>query len=424
MHRPGRRAASGAAEDGGVSRPSSGRGIVRSGLIAVLVLALLAGGWGAALVFQSPAQVAAQAKAPPPGPVTAVVQRGDLSRAITAKAIVSREQHYDVPLLASESRAVVTRAVRSPGDALHEGDLVTEVNGRPRFALGGDFPFYRALAVGSSGPDVEQLQRALARAGHAIAVDGRFGRATAEAITRLYRTAGYEPPLQTASQSSPSEGTPGETTAKDGASTAAQAAPVLSVPFSDLLVFRSLPAFVAAAPTVGLVLTASTVVGVVAGRIVADADVDAATAREIRARMKVTLQGPIGEPVDGAVDSIDVAEAEAGAEADAPSGTQGASTGGESWTARFVFDADPPPDWLGKEVLASVIVRLVASDSLIVPTVAVVSGGDHDPHVLKRAAGGGFTRVDVKELGTLSGRSGVVPVADGMLKAGDIVKVD
>lgn len=53
-----------------------------------------------------------------------------------------------------------------PGEALRSGDAVAVIDGVRRVALATPDPLYRALAAGDSGPDVEQLNRALLALGY------------------------------------------------------------------------------------------------------------------------------------------------------------------------------------------------------------------------------------------------------------------
>ena len=76
---------------------------------------------------------------------------------------------------------------------MREGEVVLEVSGRPVFVLSGAIPMYRDIAPGAEGPDVTQLQEALARVGHPPGTSGVFDRATQKALASVYGEAGYRP---------------------------------------------------------------------------------------------------------------------------------------------------------------------------------------------------------------------------------------
>src|SRR5690606_29242172 len=85
----------------------------------------------------------------------------------------------------------VTRAP-TPGRRLVEGDVLMQVSGRPVMVLRGSVPMYRTIGPGSSGDDVKQLQKALTRLGFSTGgVTGTYGRGTASAVSRWYRSKGY-----------------------------------------------------------------------------------------------------------------------------------------------------------------------------------------------------------------------------------------
>ncbi|MFP3466205.1 peptidoglycan-binding protein [Leifsonia sp. SIMBA_070] len=380
--------------------------------------------------------MAASKKAPAPGAVTAVVSRGDLLRTVSTKVSIVQENRYAIPLVAGAPREVVTGMGLSVGESLGEGALIAEVNGRPRFAFSGSFPFYRDMRFGDTGPDVRQLQEGLSRAGLSVGVDGRFGAGTEAAVSHLYAVAGYEPNREDATGSPTpraDEPDPGDKTASGPEANQAPALTVpqtrLTVPAADLLVFASLPAVATSIPRVGAVLTESSEVTVASGRVVAETTVDAASAGQLKEGMSATVDGLAPEKVNATVASISPPSV-------TPQGTDAIPTdgsrpedrsptsgGGEQWTVRLIFASDPSTTWLGKDALAVVTILASATDSLLVPTSAVITTGHGKPYVLKSGTGGSFARVEVVETGSLSGRSAISPVVGGELKPGDAVKV-
>lgn len=150
----------------------------------------------AAQTMRTPAQVAAEADAPEPGPITAPVERRTLTNEVITRGTVVYDEPVAIELTAAPDRdrqTVVTR-VPEPGDTVEEGDVAVEVAGRPILVLQGELPAYRDLRPGSSGDDVAQLQAALNRLGYDVGeVDGVFGPATEAGLEAWYADVGYEP---------------------------------------------------------------------------------------------------------------------------------------------------------------------------------------------------------------------------------------
>lgn len=388
--------------------------------IAIGVVVLLGAGWGAAMAFQSPSQVAARTVAPPPNAVTAAVTRGDLARTVSLKATVQREHQFAVAFVAGgDQREVVTRVALAPGAELQPAAVAAEINGRPRFAIPGAFPFYRSMTIGDTGPDVKQLQLALAVAGYAVNADGRFGAESADALKRLYTTAGYSIPVASEPQQTPPlTPVPG---VEGGEQPPTTQTPALSVPASEFLVFPTLPALLTSTPPVGSLLNDSSAVTISTGTLIAAGEVDAATALMLKPGMKATVQGPDGSPVAATLNTVD--EAAAPNKPAATASTDLPANRDTNWTARLAFSQPPPPAWLGVEILGVITINVAATDSLIVPSIAVVSAGEGNPHVLKQLPNGTFKRIPVKEVGLLAGRSAITPNVKDDLQSGDLVKV-
>jgi peptidoglycan hydrolase-like protein with peptidoglycan-binding domain len=173
---------------------------VRKQRLALVVLVALLGtaaiGWAAAQEIRSPAQVAAEAAAPAPSPITVPVERRTLSTKVIVRGTVRFGGRRSVELATSphdQGSGVVTDPPRL-NDRLEAGDVALMVDGRPVFVLPGSVSMHRDLRIGSRGPDVAQLEAALANAGHPPGrVDGVFDRATQGAVAAFYITRTYEP---------------------------------------------------------------------------------------------------------------------------------------------------------------------------------------------------------------------------------------
>lgn len=170
--------------------------VVGVGLVAAVLVAVST--WVvAAQVLQSPAEVAAQAEAPEPGPVTAPVERRTLEAEVIVRGTVRFDEPIEISLLgapAVDGEAVATWLPEEDAQVA-DGDVLLEASGRPVFAVEGALPAYRDLRPGMSGDDVEQLQESLARLGYDPGdIDGSFGAATETALSEWYEDAGYEAP--------------------------------------------------------------------------------------------------------------------------------------------------------------------------------------------------------------------------------------
>ncbi|RLP97819.1 peptidoglycan-binding domain-containing protein [Micromonospora sp. CV4] len=163
-------------------------------------------GWWFGRSVESPSDVARHAAAPAVGPVTVPVERRVVATSVVVRGTLgfAEPQALTVDADLGDGRLgklVVTGAVPRAGTALDEGDVALQVSGRPVIVLDGVIPMYRALAQGSSGPDVRQLERALARLGHLTATpDDTYDSRTSTAVDRLYRAVGYAPVAPSAEQ--------------------------------------------------------------------------------------------------------------------------------------------------------------------------------------------------------------------------------
>ena len=133
-----------------------------------------------------------------PSVIVAVEQRSLGGGRTEVPGVVSEGVEDDV-VSDGDVASVVTGAGKAVGDTLMPGQVLAEISGRPLVALPLPFPMYRDLLPGSSGADVEAVQRALAGLGlYAARVDGAYGPETADAITALYAGAGVAPPAPAA----------------------------------------------------------------------------------------------------------------------------------------------------------------------------------------------------------------------------------
>ena len=407
------------------------RRVVAGAIVGTVLVGGLVGGWFAAASFQSPVQVAANAAPPPAGEIVAEVTLGALAEQITARSEIVRESAASVAVVpAGEGASVVTAVGVPSGSELVAGGVAIEVNGRPVIATTGAFPYYRDLVEGSSGPDVEQLQRFLMSQGYDVGGVGEFGPRTAQAVRRLYTDIGYEPTMQEApAQESETPGqnappnpdavTPGGSVA-DAATGGSNAPPsttprqLVVVPRSELVVTGTLPAVVGSTPQVGDVLTeenATIVLG--QGAIVARTKVAVSVLPVLAEGMSAVLTGPDGTTLEGTLGAIPAAPTATGEEA-APVEVD----------VPLVTSVPVGEGWLGANVLTTITVTAVAQEALRVPSRAVALRSDGTAVVQQRTSDGTFREVEVRELGRLGGTSAVEPLAADALAVGDEVRVE
>jgi peptidoglycan hydrolase-like protein with peptidoglycan-binding domain len=169
-------------------------------LVLGVAVLLAVGAWLAGRQVRSPAQVAAETAPPDPSAITVPVERRVLTSEVIGRGTVRYGSPQSVVLATSEvkqagagSEAIVTTPPRR-GSAIGEGEVVMSASGRPVFVLIGAQPSHRDLGPGVRGPDVEQLESALARLGFAPGpIDGRYDGATGAAVAAWYRQGGWEP---------------------------------------------------------------------------------------------------------------------------------------------------------------------------------------------------------------------------------------
>lgn len=174
---------------------------MRRGLRVVVVLVVVSAaaglGWVAGQRVKSPDQVAFEAEPPTPSLITVEVQLVELS----ADVIVRADVGYDDPVSLELSGALgglpavlVVTAAPERGAEIVEGSVAIEISGRPVFLLQGEIPVFRDLRPKGVGPDVLQLEEALARLGFFDGEpDQEWDLATAAGVAAWYESHGYEP---------------------------------------------------------------------------------------------------------------------------------------------------------------------------------------------------------------------------------------
>ena len=205
--------------DGGGRQAARGSRLTRRRRVLLgvgIAAALLAvGGLIGASFVKSPQQLAADSAAPPPTVTTAPVVSQVLTSSVQMRGVVYPSTQYDVyataPSSGSSSSAggsasgtgssaagpvYISKLKVAAGDTITNGEQLAELDGEPLFALTGTVPAWRDLTPGESGPDVTELQKALASIGYYDNGDtpGYFGSATEYAVSLYYEHLGYTAP--------------------------------------------------------------------------------------------------------------------------------------------------------------------------------------------------------------------------------------
>ncbi len=172
----------------------------RSRALSVLVILALLLGVAAGMVargFISPAQVAANARAPKASLITARVRYGVLSVPVNIRANVGDGNPVQVnaPSDLNGSLAVVTSVNVRAGQRVSQGQLLLTVAERPVFLFGGGIPVFREMSPGMRGADIAELQAGLQAAGYGVGSDasGVYGPGTAAAVAAIYKANGVRP---------------------------------------------------------------------------------------------------------------------------------------------------------------------------------------------------------------------------------------
>jgi len=395
---------------------------------------LAAGGLIGAAFVKSPQQLAADTAPPRPTVTTAKVVSRVLTSSVQMRGVVYPSTQYDVYPSAPESASAsstgqagatgvgassavyISKLDVAAGETIKNGKQLAAIDGEPLFALRGTVPAWRDLTPGESGPDVAELQRALASLGYYDDGDipGYFGAATQYAVSLYYEHLGYTPP------------------ATGG------------VPETDVVFLASLPATVVAvngaagdqpgqpfleiAPRGSLTLTGELPPGY-AGQVKSGLKVaiyDEVTG--IRARGTVadigtaTTTAPVGAVVNIGTPA---ASASAGSAAGGSAGSNGAAGAGATPFIPLVVRPSKPlaAALNGENVLVTVDTGQTEGPVLTVPVAAIVTTASGKSYVTVVGAGGRHADVTVTPGISENGYVQVTPAKPSSLAAGDRVVV-
>lgn len=160
------------------------------------VIAAAGAGWIGGRQIKSPSEVASRTAPPAPSVIVAPVEKRALASEVVVRGTVRYGAPQAVTLATSAMKKAQDTVTAAPtkGAELVEGDVAMAASARPVFVLRGDKPNYRDIGPGSSGTDVEQLEKALVRLGFDPGpVDGTYDGRTATAVAAMYAGAGWAP---------------------------------------------------------------------------------------------------------------------------------------------------------------------------------------------------------------------------------------
>ena len=412
--------------------------------------ALLAiGGLIGSSFVKSPQQIAADTAAPPPTVTTAKVVSQVLTSSVQMRGVVYPATQYDVYPSAPESDAgasdtggagggatgggsagavYISRLDVAAGRTISNGEKLAEIDGEPLFALAGRVPAWRDITPGESGPDVAELQKALAALGYYDGGDtpGLFGTATEDAVAAYYERFGYTPPATGGVPLTdviflPS--LPAKVIAVNGAKGQQPGQPFLELAArGSLALTGELPPTYAGQVKTGLkVKIFDEVTGIHATGTVADVGTPTA----------ITPVGAIVNVGGGSTSVGSAGSTGAGSTGSSASGTSGSSSsgnpatpGGTPFIPLTVSPSTPLPAALnGENVLVTVATGRTEGPVLTVPVAAIVTTGSGTSYVTVAGAGGKQSQVAVTPGISENGYVQVTPVKAGKLATGDSVVV-
>ncbi|MGH3163354.1 MAG: peptidoglycan-binding domain-containing protein, partial [Streptosporangiaceae bacterium] len=187
--------------------------------VGIAAALLAVGGLIGASFVKSPQQLAADTAAPPATVTTAAVVSQILTSSVEMRGVIYPATEYDVYPSAPSSAGsaggsaggsasggsggssgggspapvYISKLDVAAGGTVRNGEQLAELDGEPLFALTGPVPAWRDLTPGETGPDVAELQQALASLGYYDDGDtaGYYGPATEYAVTLYYEHLGY-----------------------------------------------------------------------------------------------------------------------------------------------------------------------------------------------------------------------------------------
>jgi peptidoglycan hydrolase-like protein with peptidoglycan-binding domain len=327
----------------------------------------------------------------------------------------------------------ISRLDVAAGKTISNGEKLAEIDGEPLFALAGHVPAWRDITPGESGPDVAELQRALASLGYYQGGDtpGLFGAATQDAVSLYYEHLGYPPPATGGVPMTdviflPS--LPAKVVAVNGAKGQQPGQPFLELAARGSLALTGelAPAYAAQVKPGLKVKIYDEVTGIHAAGTVTDlgtATTLAPTGTIVDVGGGSSAVGSAGSTGSGSTGAESTGSASAGT---AGSGNSGGTTspGATAFIPLTVHPSKPLPAALnGENVLVTVETGQTEGPVLTVPVAAIVTTASGTSYVTVAGTHGKKTQVPVTPGISENGYVQVTPATAGKLAAGDRVVV-
>jgi peptidoglycan hydrolase-like protein with peptidoglycan-binding domain len=328
----------------------------------------------------------------------------------------------------SSGPVYISRLDVAAGGTISNGEKLAEIDGEPLFALAGRVPAWRDITPGESGPDVAELQRALASLGYYQGGDtpGFFGAGTQDAVSAYYEHLGYPLPATGGVPMTdviflPSM--PAKVVAVNGAKGQQPGQPFLELAArGSLALTGELPPAYAAQVKPGLkVKIFDEVTGVHA----------AGTVTDVGTATTITPVGAIVDVGGGSAAAGSTGSSGSGSTSSASTGTAGSggsgsgtNPGATAFIPLAVHPSKPLPAALnGENVLVTVETGQTEGPVLTVPVAAIVTTASGTSYVTVAGAHGHRTQIPVTPGISENGYVQVTPVTAGKLAAGDRVVV-
>jgi peptidoglycan hydrolase-like protein with peptidoglycan-binding domain len=372
-------------------------------LLVVIGLAVIAavGGLLISTTIKSPAQQAAETKAPGPTRLTVPVQYTVIRNTVQADGLISKPPQ--ISSLSSggggggggggNAQQVVTKIFQPEGSFVGLGNVIIEVAGRPFFVLQGTVPAYRDMAPGESGSDIAQLQAGLEALGFSVGGDasGVYGAGTSAAVAAFYQSVGYSAPPAPSGSKGHRE---------------------VEVPLSEIMFVPRFPAqVIKLGGHVGSVVSGSLVTFSLGSPSV-KGQLNPAFGSLVRAGMRVTIT------TQGSPATVHARIASVTPKAQ----TSKSISGGLYYPMRIKLHRGLPRSMgPGQNVILSIQAAQSSGPMLAVPEAALFAGQDGKDYVSKATGPNTATRVQVMVVTEGDGLIGIRPDPATALKAGDRV---
>ncbi|MCW2914698.1 MAG: hypothetical protein JWN52_2766 [Actinomycetia bacterium] len=407
------------------------------------------GGLVASAFVKSPAQVAADSRAPKASVMTEAVVSKKLSSTVVFRGTFATQGSVSFTPTSAQApggsgrtsgNLVVSKLVRRGGAKIRPGQVVVEVSYRPIIVLKGKVPAIRDLIQGVSGPDIVQLQQALAGAGYNCGGDssGTFGAGTAGAVRRLYTYIGYPVPSQAVAAGDSSGGVANGQPGSSSKRQQKRRSKVL-LPMSEVMFVPSFPAVLAGISARVGDKVSGTLVTLSTGGLQLTAQLDPSRRDTVKPGQRVDVLSEItGDHTAGTVASVgkvvlpgqsstgtqDGGTSAQGGTAEGPAA--GGTTPGQSPGMPYVpVTIDPVHVWkrslAGQDVRLTISAAATAGPVLAVPQSAITSATDGVTSVTVFGHDGNLRRVQVRAGISADGLVQVTPIGSEGLREGDKV---